>query len=61
MTQTMKMALTILPYSGFISREKIFVNFTDLSQFAKILFANISCARCACLRLLVPIQGMWLI
>ena len=29
-----------LPYSGFISREKIFTNFADLSQFVKILFAN---------------------
>ena len=50
-----------IPYSGFISREKIFVNFADLSQFAKILFANIACACCARLRLLVLIQGVWLI
>ena len=31
-------------YSGFISREKILGNFANLSQFAKILFANIACA-----------------
>ena len=31
-----------LLYSGFISQEKIFANFADLSQFAKILFANIA-------------------
>ena len=32
---------TRLPYSGFISWEKIFENFADLFLFAKILFANI--------------------
>ena len=37
--------LVELPYSGYISREKIFANFADLSLFAKILFANIACAR----------------
>ena len=31
-----------IPYSGFISREKIFANFVDLSQFVKILFTNIA-------------------
>ena len=46
-----------LPYSGFISREKIFANFADLSQFAKILFANIACVRRARLHLLVPFRG----
>ena len=34
-----------VPYSGFISQEKISANFADLSQFVKILFANIACAR----------------
>ena len=48
-----------IPYSRFILREKIFLNFADLSQFVKTLFTNIACACHA--HLLVPIQGVWLI
>ena len=34
------LTVTMLPYSGKLSREKTFANFADLSQFAKVFFAK---------------------
>ncbi len=43
------MGVIVVPYSGLISREKIFANFTDLLLCVTLLFANaVLPIRCSC-------------